>query len=318
MGKPKRRASPAVVGHVNRNLESLAIRAVVSAVRDTKPPWRRSKFGRRGHKPRNVAVCCILQVLLGKTYESMEAYLKEHSLLRHLLHVDKLPTHSVLHRGMMRISLPYIRRILRKVTCRLRRQGMTVAVDSSGLSLSSSSKWFDIRIRRKNSKKDFLKIHIVVDVETGVILDFTITEGQSGDSPELPRLLRNLPLLAAVLGDKAYSSRLNCRIACGRGAKPYLRFKVNSTGKAKGYKEWAKAFREYKENPEAWLAVYHLRSIVEAVFGSLKRRWGGSLRSVRGWMRRKEAALKVLAYDIKQVLYNERAEATGKGLWVEA
>ena len=61
---------------------------------------------------------------------------------------------------------------------------MDVAVDSSGFSLKTSSKWFDIRIKRKSEKKDYLKLHIVMDVETGIILHFSITDWKGADSRE--------------------------------------------------------------------------------------------------------------------------------------
>jgi hypothetical protein len=61
---------------------------------------------------------------------------------------------------MAKMPFAYIRAISRLITFQMRRRGMDVAIDSSGFSLKTSSKWFDIRI----------KLHIVIDVETNVIL----------------------------------------------------------------------------------------------------------------------------------------------------
>lgn len=254
---------------------------------------------------------------LVKTYESIESYVKNSIALHRLLHTDWIPGHSVIERGMKQLSLSYIRRVNRRIIWGLRRRGMIVGVDSTGFSLSTSSKWFDIRIRRENTKKDYLKLHIVIDVKTGVIHYFTITRWNRGDSMEFKRLLRYLPKVAKVLGDKAYSSRKNCEIVVSKGGKPYLMFKVNATGKSKGSPGWKESFHEYKTDKNGWLTVYHLRSIVESVFGSIKRRWNGGIRSRKGWARRIEVALKVLAYNIKQTLCHRRAAELGIDLWIE-
>jgi transposase len=318
MGIHKRRLAPRVVCSVNRDLESLTIRLVTRSVRALPPPWKPEERGRRPHDPRLVTVCCILMVFLGKTYDGIESYVKGSSELKRLFPGRKMPGHSVIDRGMGKLSLPYIRKVTKLVVAKYRRHGITVAVDSSGFPLSSSSKYFDIRVKRVNTRKDFLKLHVCMDVETGLVLSFVITGGTGADSKQLRKLLRYLPRIARCLGDPAYSSRKNCEIVVEKGGKPYLKFKATATGRAKGSLAWKESFRAYNEDNGAWMAVYHLRSLVESLFGSIKRRWGDFLRSRRGWTRRKELALKVLCYDVKQALYLERAAEVGTALWITA
>jgi hypothetical protein len=59
------------------------------------------------------------------------------------------------------------------------------------------------------------------------------------------------------------------------------------------------------------MAVYHIRSTVEAVFSSIKRCWGPDIKSIKGWLKRRELAIKVLAYTNKRVLYIEKATEWG-------
>jgi transposase len=61
--------------------------------------------------------------------------------------------------------------------------------------------------------------------------------------------------------------------------KPYLYFKASARSLAKGSPGWNIAFREFKANQEEWLEVYHLRSLIESVFASIKRRFGSFLQS---------------------------------------
>jgi transposase len=261
-----------------------------------------------------VAVCCILRVALRHTYESIEAYLRRDQYLKRLLGVEGLPGHSVIHRGMDRLSMPYIRRVIRRLVWRLRRAGMNVAMDATGFSVTNRSMWFDIRIRRKSSRRECIKLHVAVDVDTGVIHSFTVTGPTDNDSPEFPRLIRELPSLGEVMADRAYSSYRNLRLVTEKGGEPYIRFKKCATGKKCTPRPWKNSFRKYAADPEAWMATYHRRSIVEAVFSSIKRTWGSTIRSRKYWNQRRELALKVLAYDVRQVLYNERARVLGVDL----
>ena len=316
MGKPKRRVSPRVANQVNRDLDRLLILCIIGAVSSAKLPWERNSYGRPCWDPRIVAVCCIVKIAHSRSYDGIEAYLKSHTFVAERLHSERLPGHSVIARGMVEMPTSYIRLISRLVTFQMRRRGMDIVVDSSGFSLKTSSKWFDIRIKRKSTKKDYLKLHIVMDVETGIILHFTITDLEGSDSKEFKRLIRDLPRLGKVAGDKAYSSRANCQAVAEKKGKPFLCFKANATGKAKGYPAWQLSFKAYTDNPDEWMDEYHIRSIVEAAFSSLKRCWGPDIKSIKGWLKRKELALKVVAYNVKRALYMERAKDLGIPLWV--
>ncbi len=282
------------------------------------PPFIRNHLGRRSHDPTVVAYCCIQKVLFCHTYDSIESSIKTNAAaIGSAFGVDNMPGHSVIQRGMEKIPLLYFRRVTRKLIWKFRRRGMDIAVDSSGFSISNRSKWFDIRIGRTNSRKECLKLHIAVDVQTGIIHGFKVTNWRKSDIRQFEALMKGLPQVGNVTGDKAYSSRKNCKVVVSKGGKPYLCFKTNATGKAHGSPAWKQSFYEFKENEETWMEVYHLRSIVESVFSSLKKRWNSYILSRKTWMKRKELVLKVLSYNMKQVLYNERAEELGKSLWQE-
>jgi transposase len=317
MGRTRHRVNPRVRAKVNRDLDRQLQSVLSSVVRGLPPPWEPKPRGRRPHDPRTVVICCMLMVALRRTYDSIESYLRQSDHLRLLFHTDHLPGHSVIHRGMTRLPPQYILKVQRKVIWRFRRAGMTVALDSSGMSTTNRSVWFDIRIGRKSSRRECIKLHIAIDVATGLVLHFTMTAWNKGDSPQLKRLMGALPRIARALGDTAYSSRRNCEIVARKGGKAYFLFRNDATGRAHAHPEWRRSFLELVQDPDGWKAIYHLRSIVEAVFSSLKRTWGSALRSRKRRMQRKELALKVLAYDVRQALYNAEAQELGVGLRVK-
>jgi transposase len=303
-----------VTCRVNRDLESLTKRTLVSIVRELPPPWQVKPRGRRPHDPRTVAVCCILRVALRHTYDSIEAHLRRDRRLKRMLGVKRLPGHSVIHRGMDRLSMSYIRKVFRTVVWRLRRAGMTIAVDATGFAITDRSMWFNIQVRRPSKRRECIKLHIAVDVDTGIVHSFSITKWNSADGPELKHLIKRLPRLGRVMADAAYTSHANLALVEQMGGAPYIRFKSNMSARAKKPMHWKRAVRGFQADPDAWMEIYHRRSIVEAVFSSIKRSWGSTLRSRKYWNQRRELALKVLAYDVRQALYNERARLLGVDL----
>lgn len=313
MGSAKKRINPKILNHVNRNFNKRYTKAVVKAVQQLPLPWKPCKHGRKGHDPKEVATGCILKVGFNQTYDSIEAYLKESETFKQ--YYDDLPGHSVIHRGMKKLSIKYIRKVMNRVTRFLRRKGMNIAVDSTGFRTGNSSTWYDIRIKRRNKRKDCIKLHISIDIDTGVIHWFTLTPWNRHDSKEFERLIKHLPELGAAFGDKAYASRNNYQLVADKNGVPYLCFKDNATNKAKGKPAWIIHIRKYKNDKETWLSVYHLRSIIESVFSSIKKRWGSFLRSRKKWMQKKEMSLKVLAYNLKQVLLVQYAEECKIPLW---
>jgi hypothetical protein len=268
MGCAKKRIEPKILNYVNRNFNELYTKQVIDVIKQLPSPWKLKKKGRKSHDPREVAASSILKVGFNQTYAGNEAYLKESETFKNSF--DALPSHSVIHRGINKRSIPYIRNVMNQAISFLRRQRMNIAIDSTGFRTGNSSIWYDIRIRRKNTKRDCIKLHISMNVDTGIIPWFTITSSKRHDSPEFNTLMKHLPAIGDVYGDKGYSSRKNCQIVADKKGIPYLCFRANDTKKAKGKPAWIISIRSYKKHTEKWLETYNARSIVESVFSSIK------------------------------------------------
>ncbi len=153
--------------------------------------------------------------------------------IKNLFHVSRVPGISVIHRGMDKLRMVYSRKLIRLIVKEFRKRNMSIAVDSTGFSNTNSSKWFDIRVQKENTRKEYLKLHIAVDVQTGIIYQFSITDGRSHDSPVFERLIKYLPQVKKVTGDGA-SSRENYQLVDDKNGVPFLSFSENATGRAKG------------------------------------------------------------------------------------
>lgn len=324
MGKAKKKVSPKITSSVNRSIDELAIKEIVKAIKDVGGGWKNKD--RRGdpHHPVVVTVLCVLMVMLNRNYDSIEAYVKNNKLLKQLLkeYIDHkgMPGHSVVYRGMQKLTRAYIKKLNKRLTIRFRRKGMTIIVDSTGFSLSTSSKYFDIRIGRRNSRKNNAKLHLIVYAETGIIPEFRITnwDGKgTGDGPQFRKMLKVLQEIEMAIGDGTYLSRVNCNAVSKKKGKAIFHVRSDATTKPKNSPEWKRMIKFFKENPEAYEVLYHIRSFVEAVISSIKKRFNSFLRSRHKRMQKKELALKVLCYNVKQVLFNKRAKKLGISLWEE-
>lgn len=306
MGTAKKRVQPAITSFVNRNLEELFINQLTKIVNKLPEPWSVDPRG-KPHLPRVVLMCLILKIFWVCTYEGVEAKLKANkALLCSLWKVERLPTHSVIHEAMSKVTHKYLRRIL-KLTFQRTIRKLRVAPDSSGFSITNRSVWFDIRIKAKNKRKDCIKLHIIVDIDRGYVLDFHITNYRKNDCPILKKLLRDIKFLKKLVADAGYLSRENCILVGERNGKPYIWVKKHCTKKPKSVVEWKVMVNCFVKHKGAFKKAYHCRSFVEAVFSSIKKRWGSRLRSVKRWLQRKELTIKVICYNIKEFLYNWRA-----------
>lgn len=104
-----------------------------------------------------------------------------------------------------------------------------------------------------------------------------VTDANVHDSCKFKNLLESLPLddIEAVTADSAYLSRINCDLIEEIGAKPYIKLKKNiSVMRSRGSKAWSDMIFSYRQNPEAWRAIYHSRSSAETAFSAIKRKFG--------------------------------------------
>jgi transposase len=104
-----------------------------------------------------------------------------------------------------------------------------------------------------------------------------------------------------VFGDKAYATRSNLKLVVGNYAEPYIRFRDNAKFSDTD-SVWNHLLHFYSANRNAFYQHYHLRSNVEAVFSSAKRKFGRKLLSKTEEAQTVEVMAKVLAYNITVVI----------------
>ena len=107
------------------------------------------------------------------------------------------------------------------------------AVDSTGFSTCRFDRWFDHKWGKEKSKRQWIKAHAIVGVQTNIVAAIKITPSNVNDTtvfPELTSRAKERFAIEEISADKAYLSEKNLRHAESLGAAPYIPFKSNTTG----------------------------------------------------------------------------------------
>ncbi|HLD58860.1 MAG TPA: transposase [archaeon] len=200
---------------------------------------------------------------------------------------------------------PVLKDLIEKSAGVLKSVETQFAIDSTGF---TTNKFSDYCREKHDTKKahKWLKLHALIGCKTNIICTCAVLSEKSADSPQLEPLINtasNIFDLKEVSADKAYSSRENLEIIQNAGAQPFIPFKNNARALAKGTPIWHKMFHYFKFNQEEFAKHYHARSNVESTFGALKAKFNDSLKSKTNTAQVNELLLKVLCFNIVQVIH---------------
>lgn len=317
MGKPNIRLNPQVDSIRNRVLLIKGLEILLSIALLLPPPNPKMGRGRRPYDYRFVLVLCILRILLRKKYADYESEMRFDKRLMEMLKLDKLPCKSTINNyALKKFSLSFLSNFNKRLIEAWIKKPVDLLLDSSGIRLVGRSIWFCIRTKKEILKKDCDKIHIAVSLCSLLIANFRISNSKRNDSPFLKKLLKPFRFLGLVIADKGYSGKKNAEFVANKKGAFFSPFKSNIDGK--GLSLWASLFKLWEAFPTICSAIYHQRSKVEAVFSALKKRYGDQLYSVRWFMRRREMAMRFIAYNVRIIIGIQIAREKNIPLWVRA
>jgi hypothetical protein len=176
---------------------------------------------------------------------------------------------------------------------------VTIAVDSSGIKVSNRGEWIHKKWR---VQRGFIKMHIAVDTKTKQILAIEVTKEDVGDGRMFGRLVKgsvNIVNVKKVIGDGAYDSKVNFRLASELDIEPLLRVRKNASLKSGGCMPRKFAVVEQLDN-DGWRKErgYGYRWMAESAFSCLKRTFGEYICAVKWSNIVKELLLKASIYNL--------------------
>ncbi|WGT51374.1 IS5 family transposase [Thioclava nitratireducens] len=251
---------------------ALRQRGSLSVWFDPDTVWHAEKTGKRGRpdtfSDAAVQVCLTLKVLFGLPLRQTVGLVE--SLIR-MAGLDwPVPDYSTLCRRQARIGvqIPY------------RRSGkpLNLLVDSTGIKFRGDGEWL-ARKHGPSRRRQWRKVHIAMDTQTGDIRAVEFTSSRHGDSPLLPDLLSQIPEeeeIATVTADGAYDTRRCHTAIIEHGADAVIPIRRNGRAwkedcpAALARNEILRATRHLGRALWKKWAGYHVRSRVEAQMNCLK------------------------------------------------
>ena len=317
MGKPNIRLNPQVESVRNRFLLQRATQILLSCALLLPPPTEKVGRGRRPYDYRIVLVLSLLRIVLRKRYADYETEMRTDKRLLEMLGIKQLPCKSTIHNYTKQyFTLSLLYKFNKQLIDAWIKKPFDLLLDASGIRLVGRSIWFSIRTKKEIRKKDFDKIHIAVCLHNLLIANFRISNSKRNDSPFLRKLLEPFKLLGLIIVDKGYTNKRNAEYVTKKHGAFFSPFKKNA--KPKGLSIWVYLQKAWKAFPSIFRGIYYQRNKVEAVFSALKRRYGEQLYSKLWYMRRREMAIRFIAYNVRIIVAIQIAREKNIPLWVRA
>ncbi len=220
--------------------------------------------------------------------------------------IAKAPSYNSAFRYLENPDLtPLLKTLIEETAKPLAAVELDFAVDSSGFSTRTYTRWYDHKWGKERSRQTWVKTHVMCGVKTHVVTSVEATPTESADSKQLPYLLERTALtfdINEVSGDKAYSDHKNVHAIDDAGGTAFIPFRSNSTGQASSKHPydslWHRMWAYYNYNRADFNAHYHKRSNVETVFSMIKTKFGGAVRAKSPVAQVNEVLCKILCHNI--------------------
>lgn len=220
-------------------------------------------------------------------------------------HMARAPHYNSLFNYFERPDLaPLLTKLIEESAAPLACVESQFAVDSTGFGTAVYRRWYDHKYGREMKEHGWVKAHASVGVTTNIVTAVRVTDSTAHDSPELPALVATTGRrfdIAEVSADKAYLSHDNLAVIEAAGALPYVPFKSNSKGD--GSAAWRRMWGLFMYRHDEFLAHYHARSNVESTFSSVKRKFGGAVRSKQFVAQVNEVLCKILCHNLSMLVH---------------
>jgi hypothetical protein len=317
MGEPITRLNPQVESSIQRSLLEDAVKLLLS-IAFLFPERTYLKRGQQPYDYRKLMALCILRILLRKTYADYEIEMRTDCRICSLLELKILPGKSTLQRYTDLLTMTNLWEFNRLLLKDFLQSKLNLALDASGMRIVGRSIWYCLRIKKEISRREFDKVHIAIGLDVLFVFNWRISDGKRHDSPFFRLLLAPISILGLVVADLGYSSRANVQLVANKNGACFIPFKSNATGKSKSKPAWKMLFWIWSKFKTIFDGLYHQRSKVESVFHALKERYGEELYCKSKEMRRKEMALRFVAYNLRLFIYWKFAMESGLNLYVRA
>ncbi len=274
-------------------------------------PRRLSKFAYPAYPPASLLACLLLKEHLRMTYRAIEDLLQLSGRLRRLFRLTAVPDHSTLwwfarcHLSPARLAAGLAETVRRVPAGQAYRQ---VALDSTGLWLSHTSRYFAWRAKRERGQRGWLKWAMAMWVEPQMLLAQRVRPGPSGDFSDLVPLATTAAAVLRfdqLIADAGYDSEANHRFAReALGVHTLIPAKKRRSASVVATTPYRREMHRLLSDPgdAASRQAYRQRWKAETVMSVIKRRCGEALTARTNSAQYLQALLRGLAYNINRLV----------------
>ncbi len=240
-------------------------------------------------------VCLADREFRCHSYRRHVSYLQTHQGTLRMYGLKTVPSKSCLHHAATIISgYDGLHEIIERQAGSHARGSLLG--DSTGIAINQYADWEDAK-RGLISRREFVKLHVVVDAGGRKIVSCAVTRGRTHDSPVFREMFGNVPDgTGCVMLDAGYDAVKNYEMIRDSGRKPVICTRKNHV--ARGFGPRAEMIRWQENNPEEFERTYHRRSIVESVFSSFKCRFTAVVRAKMLPAQRLQLLLRCVCYNL--------------------
>lgn len=257
------------------------------------------KEGRHCSNDSHRIFCMCLKIYLNTSARRLISDLKLCKGLGYLQHVSHFNT--ILNYFNDRTITKVLKYLIELSAAPLSQLERNFAVDATGIGTRRYiARWSQIK-QDYGKHRYYKKLHVIFGTLTNVACSVIVTSGEKADSPYFQKLLKrtidnfNVEEVSADLG---YSSRENIKLCYTLDINPFIPFKKNTSGKARGCIAWKMAYDYFSKYQDDFYKRYHLRSNSETGFFMIKNKFGGFVRSRNEISMTNEILCKILCHNL--------------------
>jgi len=237
-------------------------------------------------------LACVYKVKKKLGYRNVTSELEANKGLVRKLGLKKAACKTTLQEAMKRVPEKYADEFLRRLNKEFKKKEKHLVTDATGFGTRRYE-----RFKRKGGEEKRRKCqmhHFIATHYWKLILSQEVTRGPANrDSPMFRKNLKEVKGGETIAGDKAYLSKMSCKLVDKKGMKPYFVPRDSITPEnMNGPTVYQEMIREYHESKETWNPIYHTRSIAETLVGRTKQRTRRILFSIKESVQRVEIKLK--------------------------
>jgi len=211
----------------------------------------------------------------------------------------KIPHFTTLQKFAQRLEAKLLNKLIFLTRHLFKEHGTFFGIDSTGMSLDHASHHYCKRIKRKKPIKGFVKLNALSDLYNKIILVPKIRKKSRHDTIDFIPMFNKVKHLDfdILVADKGYDSEKNNKTVFEAGKDCLISLRNFDLP------IWRTEGRYRKKSKREWEpGLYRQRELTEAIFSSLKRKYGSKLKARKYKTQKIELLCKILSYNIEQAI----------------